>query len=222
MDRWIDGEDPSGQCDMVWGGITTNFYRTPLGERTNLDAKISPKVLLDKWLAIGGSSFQDASCKNGWSKLDLQIMEFFGFIHRDGLAYVLLFVAVRTSNWCLYVLVHWRWRYHYSMHLIARPSYLRLILVTWLSGWYPSDATVRLSHLQQGGFVSSVIKALIKDLLHWWMKYHEMKINKEVKMATPKTRVVQRFSDSSHRFCAVTQVRVIFESLCVISIGKLS
>lgn len=82
------------------------------------------------------------------------------FIHRDALAYIMLFVAIRTGNWHLRIGALKKMAPLF--HAFDRPTYLRLVPRHLLD--VLQMPKTMLDHLQNGGFVAN-LKGMLEEVL---------------------------------------------------------
>ncbi|KAJ8048225.1 hypothetical protein HOLleu_00456 [Holothuria leucospilota] len=174
--KYVDEHPELGLEEMLMAKVAKK-----LDTIKTLDDGKAPQAMLDVWEIVGGEEFGQVftdfrhkmSANETYKLWD-------SFIHRDALAYILLFVAIRTGNWHLRIGALKKMAPLF--HAFDRPTYLRLIPRHLLDVLQMPNTM--LDHLQNGGFVASLKgipgRSVAAD------ECHEMKINKEVKMAMAK------------------------------------
>ena len=146
-----------------------------------LDIASLPEMMLQIW-NIAGLQFWDSFAE--FRRIMCHASETYkmwdDFVHRDGLVYILFFVGIRNANWTLRI---------GALKLMAplfhafdRSTYMRLV-PRHLADMLSADSSL-LGHLQKGGFVANIRGNEKRHLA--LDENHEISINKEVKMATPK------------------------------------
>lgn len=153
-----------------------------LQEIKEVSSDSAPQLMAAIWTLMGKSSFAEEFER--FRQMMCQSSETYqlwdNFIHRDGMVYVLFFVAVRTGNWQLRIAALKMMAPLF--HAFDRSTYMRLV-PRHLGEVLGMDRSL-LSHLAAGGFVASISGTPNRSVGH--DENHEMMINKEIKMSTRK------------------------------------